>query len=420
MDLRNLLVRTKQKPRARKKRSGLSARHLFFIVAALGIICVCIFLVTYVRFNAQPEQVTARLVHNMVSRCKGGVDHTACYESEVPKLFPTYTIPQIFDVIRGIRQTDHSYQFCHVLAHKLGEKLVMQDRTKWMQAIPFNPSDGLCSNGFTHGVIGGRFRANVLTDDALKAILPDFRKACEPHDSWTPTPSMQATCYHGLGHLYVYITNAQLHKALSLCDQTTKSPSGDYGQVCREGVFMQIYQPLEPDDFGMIEQMPIQPSTTTVRQFCSAYSSDPRNEGACLRESWPFARTGIVDGTGVDAFCANQPNDAETVNCYRSASSIIGRSNLGHAGAGTRACTKLQEKWQPLCITFNATAILEEDLNAGPKAIAECMSAPSDTSKQACLSNFADHVQFYFGKHPEKRAAFCHVLPEPQQSTCLR
>lgn len=391
----------------------------FFVIA---VVCAAAFAAMHIftPVPLTPQQVTTQLTERVVSLCREGTDHTVCYEREVPKLFPEYSIPQLFDVVRNIRAVDHSYQFCHVLAHKLGEKVVEQDPDKWMQAMPLNPSDGLCSNGFTHGVVGGRFRANVLTDEALNTFRPDFRSACEPHDNWNPTPSIQATCYHGLGHLYVYITNAHLDKALELCEETAVTPKGDFGQVCREGVFMQIYQPLEPDDFEMIEQMPIRPSTTTVRQFCSSYSGNPKYEGACQRESWPFSRTGVMDGTGVEAFCSDSPNSDEELNCYRSAFSIIGRSSLGRGDAASRACARVPEVWQGVCITTVATTVLEENLNEGSAAIATCMQARSPSDAQTCLSQFADHAQFYFGSDPSARESFCRALPEPQRSTCLQ
>ncbi len=389
---------------------------LLFLLWSIGYGAIALYRYTHLK----PRNIPEELAVQMTSLCNVGRDHTVCYEREVPKLFPKYSIPLIFDVIRNIRKRDQSYQFCHVLAHKLGEKIVAQDPDRWMQAMPLNPSDGLCSNGFTHGVIGGRFRANVLTDDALDALLPDFRKACEAHDNWKPTPSIQATCYHGLGHLYVYITDAHLHKALSLCARTTDTSHGDYGQVCREGVFMQIYQPLEPDDFLMIEQMPVRPATSTIRQFCSSYNEDPRDEGACLRESWPFSRISIMNGTGVAAFCAHQPNAKEEYNCYRSATAIIGRSSLGHGDSGNTACSHLPQLWQGVCAISVASAILEEDLNAGPAAIAACTNVSLLSASETCLSTFADHVQFYFGSDPVARAAFCHALPEPQRTVCLR
>ena len=251
----------------------MTRRLLLAAAVIVGIAALC-----FVWF-ARPgsPSVLERRADAAVSTCATQSDPAACYEREVPALLPGLTVPQLFDVVRLIRQKDTAYQFCHVLAHKIGERVVAEDPDKWVDAIPYNPTDGLCSNGFIHGVIGGRFRAEVLDDATLRKFIPDFKRACEAHGDWRPSDLDRAMCYHAMGHLYDYITNADLHKALALCEETTTE---QFHRVCREGVFMQIYQPLEPDDYALIEQMPVKPTPGTVRQFCARFKNNPSYEGA--------------------------------------------------------------------------------------------------------------------------------------------
>lgn len=384
----------------------------FVLAIALGIFAL--------RPGAEVSLARAEeLANQMVSTCSTEPNKTACYEREVPTLYPKYKIPQIFDVIRIIRSMDREYQFCHVLAHNLGEAIVAEDPNSWMKAMPLNPSDGMCSNGFVHGVVGGRFRAEVLDDTTLQSLLGDFKMACEPHDGWEPTPLDQAICYHGLGHLYVFITDADLSKALSICEQTTISEKGNYGQVCREGVFMQIYQPLEPDDFLMIERMKVKPSTTTVRQFCKTYSENPAYEGACLRESWPYFRKEITSGTGLETFCSNQPNKEEELNCYRSATAIIGRMSLGKGDKAARACNSIPKEYQALCFTAVATAVLEENRKDGTGAVALCQKA-EEPARNECFTQIAQRSRFIFGNNNPMRDEFCAELPNQYRALCAR
>lgn len=367
--------------------------------------------------DGTPKVEASIMAAEMVAKC--AQDGGSCYEAEVPELYPTYSIPEIFEIIRHIRGRDQNYQFCHVLAHKLGEIVVAEDPNQWMKAMPLNPNDGMCSNGFVHGVVGGRFRAEVLDDETLATLISDFRRACEPHDDWAPTPLDQAICYHGMGHLYVFITDADLKKALTICEQTAVSEKSDYGQVCREGVFMQIYQPLEPDDFLMIERMEVKPSTTTVRQFCKAYSENPKYEGACLRESWPFFREEIVRGDGVDTFCSGQPNEQEETNCYRSATAIIGRMSLSNSRGAANACAALQEKYRALCFTTIATAVLEENRTDVAKAIEVC-DMSTGSVKNECFSDLARRSRFIYGANESQRMRFCDALPSEHQANCRR
>lgn len=389
----------------------LNRSILLYVVAVSVLLCAATVLLMFWR-GAGLIQPTSK---EIVASCSGGDDHAACYETEVSALYPNLSVARIFDVIREIRREDPSYQFCHVLAHKIGERVVAEDPNRWIDAIPLNPSDGLCSNGFIHGVVGGRFRAEVLDDATLQKLLPDFRRACEPRTGWQPSGLDQAICYHGLGHLYDFITNADLPKALDICTQTTTE---QYRRVCIEGVFMQIYQPLEPDDYLMIEQMPVKPTANTVRQFCAQYRSNPAYEGACLRESWPM-HPGMDDGTGVESFCSNQPNEDEGTACYQTATAIIGRQSLGNPEKAASACGQLPGTWQDMCFSTVAQAFLEENRTDASKAIEFCGRAQGSLAER-CISSLVGQAAFIFGRNKSEMKAFCAALPSEMRDQCHR
>ncbi len=181
------------------------------------------------------------LARTIVDRCQDEGDRPACYEREVPALYPQRSVEELFDTIRTVRTLYSSYQFCHVAAHKLGEKVVAEDPDAWVDAIALNPADGLCSNGFIHGVVGGRFRAEVLDEKTMTSLMPDFRRACEERSDWQPSSLDRAICYHGMGHLFLFISDGNIDRALATCESATDA---NYRRVCAQGVFMQIYQPL--------------------------------------------------------------------------------------------------------------------------------------------------------------------------------
>ncbi len=344
---------------------------------------------------------------------KGG-DHSACYESEVPNLYPQYDVPSIFSIIREIRTMDPSYQFCHVLGHKVGERVVAEDPSAWVNAIPLNPADGLCSNGFIHGVVGGRFRSEVLDDATIQKFMPDFKIACEPHDGWQPSDLDRAICYHGMGHLFDFITNADITKSLALCRQVTPD---SYERVCVQGVFMQIYQPLEPDDYALIAQMKEKPSTTTVQTYCKRFSNDPMAQGSCIEESWPLQQPHILDGTAVGKLCSWEPNADEADVCYIAMASIVGRMTLDNPDRTVAACSKFPADRQATCYSYSAEAVLEENRTDASSAIALCQRAGSAVASQ-CLSLLVNHAQFMFGPNQSQLQAFCSALPEQYRAEC--
>jgi len=380
---------------------------------ALGVLCICaagFFALAHAQGTAVDSEARA-----IVASCaKSGTDHSACYESEVPSLYPKYDVASIFDIVREIRQLDPSYQFCHVLGHKIGERVVAEDPDKWVDAIPLNPTDGLCSNGFIHGVIGGRFRSEVLDDATIQKFMPDFKQACEAHDTWQPSDLDRAMCYHAMGHLFDYITNADITKALSLCTEVAPS---DYQRVCVQGVFMQIYQPLEPDDYALIAQMPVKPSTTTVQTYCARFSSDTVAQGACIEESWPFQQPHITDGTAVQKLCSWEPNSEEAGICYISMSSIIGRMTLGNPTQAVQACSQFPADQMGTCFSYSAEAVLEESRTDASPAIALCNRAPESVAGE-CLSTLVSHAQFMFGSNEGEMRSFCAALPSAYQEGC--
>ena len=352
----------------------------------------------------------------IVEECtsKGG-DRGQCYEKTVPDLYPTLSIPEIFDVIREIRKSDSSYQFCHVLAHKLGELVVAEDPARWVDVIPLNPSDGMCSNGFVHGVTVGRFRDDVLTPEQMQENLVDFKRACEPRADWAATSLDQAICYHGMGHLFMFITNGDYRRSLEGCDAIGRSPTGDFMRVCREGVFMQTYQPLEPDDFALIELLPEKPTKENYRRLCAQFSEDAE-EGACLREAWPFFREEIIEDGGAVTFCSRQPNATETSACYDSVFAILGRQTLGRPDTAEKTCATVPDSERVKCFASVAGSILEEDRTDGQRSVDFCNRAEGET-RMACMQTLASRARFIFGDTPEK-TRFCSLLPTEVQERC--
>jgi hypothetical protein len=383
-------------------------RPIILLIVVTGLLVGTYF------FLHRGSSSTDSIARQIVSSCeKSGADHAECYEAKVPELYPRLSVEHIFDVVRTIRQTDRTYQFCHVLAHKIGERVVSEDPNGWVEAISLNPFDGLCSNGYIHGIVGGRFRSEVLDTTTMEKFMPDFIRACEPRNDWDPSSLSRAICYHGMGHLADYITNADLPKALDFCSQVAPE---EYRRVCIQGVFMQIYQPLEPDDFALIAQMKVSPTKKTVRTFCAAFKH-PIDVGSCLEESWPLFQDSIFDGTGAASFCSGQPNATETDQCYVSISSIIGRTSLGQPQKTAAACDNFSPDRREVCYSFSASAVLEEDLSDAAPAIALCQRAGEPIASE-CLSDLLNHSNFTFGNNTAAFGRFCDALPEYLRSEC--
>ncbi len=122
-------------------------------------------------------------------------DHGPCYETAVPALYPSMNMSQLFDVVRNIRTLDPSYQFCHVLAHKLGER-----------AIASHPEDGSLRDYYARALYeSGQVTEAVAALESIEEIDPDWPNLHLRMASWLieagrideAVPILQSAVAHG-------------------------------------------------------------------------------------------------------------------------------------------------------------------------------------------------------------------------------
>ena len=192
----------------------------------------------------------------------------------------------------------------------------------------------------------------------------------------------------------MFITDASYDRSLAICRAIEQSPTGNFDRVCREGVFMQIYQPLEPDDFDLVELLPEKPDQNNYRRLCVRFG--PEDEGACLREAWPLFKDDLMSGVGVKSFCTGQPNIKEEDACYDSVLAIIGRGSLSKPDDAAQACSVVPEKQRGKCFASVASAYIEENRLDMQQAVDFCYRADGN-AQGTCLETLARRARFTFG-----------------------
>ncbi|MEI6863805.1 MAG: hypothetical protein WCK46_00320 [Candidatus Adlerbacteria bacterium] len=351
--------------------------------------------------------------------CAQKPDSAGCYERTVPRLLYVVPVTDVFSVIREIQTQDTSYRFCHVLAHNIGQDEVARDTGAWVSLMHKNPPDSVCSNGYIHGIIVGRFHAAELPPEQIDAIEPDLARACEPAADWSPTNLDKAMCYHGMGHVLTFITGADMPRAVSYCKKIAIKTNGeDYSQTCISGVFMQIFQPLEPEDYELIERLPAKPTRDTLAQFCGAYKTE-EERSLCFGEGWPLFRDDLKTAAGVQAFCTTVKDSATQTNCYRTALTIGARTSLGQPEKQMAVCSALPGALGQECFGILAEAFVEEDRTQGPAAAAICTHAGEQYS-ESCFGYLANLANFTFGSDTVNREKLCAVLPESMRQQCAK
>lgn len=357
----------------------------------------------------------------VVAFCKDEPYRPTCYETEVPKLSTTLSSQEVFDVIRLIKQYDSEYVFCHVLAHQLGEYQVSLDPNNWLDVIARAPADGLCSNGFTHGAVLARFNDEILTPKEFEYALKDFSIACEARTGWNPTDLMKAICYHGLGHVLVHITEADMNASLDACEVISLKDDGrDYRKVCTEGVYMQLFQPLEPEDYALIDQLPVAPTRENIKDFCTSNSNTDDQFGTCWREAWPMFYDELFTVDGVMNYCSVLSESQNKNDCFITAFTINGRHHLGQPDKMAQLCNAVPDEYQGMCFARGANAFPEEDANLISGAIDMCSRATSKTAGDECYGFLANTAAFNFHPDSDSFEEMCASLPSKWENRCRK
>lgn len=391
-----------------------------FGILFLLVFAIVVFFLMSVSFGSkktagsEPRQLAA----SIIEICKNEEHRPHCYEREVPKLLDQIGFKGSFDVIRSIRNKDTEYAFCHVLAHDIGGGEVAEDPDQWIDVVSKCPQDGLCSNGCGHGAMVARFSDEVLSQEQIKAILPDLERVCEPRSGYDPTPLDKAICYHGLGHMNIHITGADIGRSIEICKQVVSSSFDHHSRLCIEGVYMQLFQPLEPEDEALIDTLTLRPTSENFKSFCKQYSSDIAEEGACWREGWPFFDE-IFEPNGFEKYCSYMRDESQQQLCLSNVFNIWGRQSLGNPERIHDLCKLVSKQNKINCYTLGAQSAIEEDKSFVDEAIAVCASAPAQEIIDSCIDRLISNIKFNFRIDSPDADLFCSAVPRHLQPDCM-
>ncbi len=385
----------------------LCAAGFLFVVTVAGVL-----------FLTQSHTKYMLLARVIVTWCAydNSFEKVRCYEEYVTKLYPRLSVSDIFSVVRSVRVFDSSYINCHPLAHKIARMVVSEDPRSWQEVLHYNPDD-VCSNGFLHEAISSRFKGVKPTESEIAALLPRVTDACSLPNSRYRSLFDRALCYHGLGHLFLFLTEARVDDALALCDVVADPPMLLY-RSCIRGVFMQIFQPVEQEDHDLLQVLAPLPTRETYRDFCAKFSNS-EHEGVCLREAWVLYEEEVLYKGGTMSFCRRQPDNEQKMLCERALMRLIGR--YVHPDSSiVKECLKFDVFSKRVdCISLAAEVKLIEDRSAHKKAIAFCR-ARGEEYAFLCEQSLAERTGDIYGISEEGSklcAAFLPTLREACESS---
>ncbi len=362
------------------------------------------------------EIIFQEYANKIIETCFSENHRPSCYDREIPKLMDEISMEDAFEVTKLVQEKDSEYWYCHVLGHNLSAKEAAKDPAKWQDVIARCPS-GMCSNGCIHGAFQERFRSESLPDAEIAELKPELEGICEARPGWNPTGLEQATCYHALGHLNMYITGANIEKSTQLCQELAKKTEGrDYSQICFDGAFMQIFQPLEPEDFALVEGK--QPKKEELATFCSQFTGVKRS--SCWTEGWPLFFQEVKEPEGLVKFCSFLQSDpGQHRRCYEALLYVLTAQFNFDEEKISELCTGFPQERKGQCFANAASRMVETDARLIEKSVALCRLAEKLGVEQECYQELLVYSTYNFHSGSPEFFEICNALPDTWKTKCL-
>ena len=367
-----------------------------------------------IRFLASAN-VLEKYAADILKKCSSQSRPPSCYDKEVPELLSKISLEQAFEVTKLIQEKDQGYFYCHVLGHNLSTKETAKNPDKWKDVVARCPSN-ICSNGCIHGAFQERFRQEALPDATIEELNLELAGVCEKRPGWNPTNMKRATCYHALGHLSMYMTDANIQKSTGLCEEITAlAASTGFTPICFDGAFMQIFQPLEPEDFALIEGK--QPKREELASFCNEF--ERYRKGSCWNEGWPLFLDQITTPKGVVEFCSVLQEPFLQDRCYDAMFYVVPTQFQFQENRIKDFCSKLPDPQRGKCFSNAASRFIETDARLVAKAAGMCEAAANFNVAEECYNELLFYSTYNFHKGSEDFKRLCNALPDPWNEKCL-
>ena len=397
----------------RKKETAVRTAIVFTAVIFFLLAAGVVFFGNY-EMNSRNLAKYAELV---IEKCSSKRFRPACYDEEIPKLMDDVTMEQAFEVAKIVQERDAQYGYCHVLGHNLSAREASKDISKWTDVIRRCPP-GICSNGCLHGAAQERFRGETLIDAQIEELKSEIVGVCDPRPDWHPTGLEEAECIHGLGHLSVYLTGANMKKSLDVCDSiAATSGGGDLKPLCYEGAFMQIFQPLEEEDIGLAKGKAPE-ERGKLRSYCESFGSKERAE-ACWREGWPLYRDEVSTPTGARDYCEQSTSVPARDHCYNMIFWVKAQG-LNYDEEGMSGfCDGIDGSVRGMCYGSMANAIIHGGWRNVTAAANFCSLAKDGDSRDECYGLIIKFATYNVAPDSEYFSKLCGNLPDPYKGRCF-
>ena len=177
---------------------------------------------------------------------------------------------------------------------------------------------------------------------------------------------------------------------------------------------MQIFQPLEPEDFALVKGK--QPTKQTLLSFCNNYTGESR--GSCISESWPLFNDQLASSDGILKFCSMETPD-QTERCYHAMFYVMAPRLNFDIPSMESICKGLPSDISPICFSDIASRMIETDYRNMDKSVEVCVQAQPYDPNNRCFNDLLLYSKYDFIPGSAEFYKMCDAMPEPWKSRCL-
>lgn len=391
-------------------------RRLIFALLVLFLIATGGALAWYASGNEAIAEARARTI---VSHCADAEYRPSCYEERVPALLNAgVPYEDTFEVAYEIQKLDTSGEYCHNIAHRLGATEVAKDPALWKDVIRRTPH-GKCLNGGIHGAFQERFRASELASAHIPSFVNEMQDLCTVRTDLPSSPGDIASCVHGIGHLFMFVTDGNVQDSISMCQAMSFDEDVGVTEIgqeisCHEGIFMQLFEPHEPEDHALIVGQ--EQSKETVGAFCTSFDGLPLT--ACLARSAAF----FYENPGAGAPNAPDCSILETERLQRACQGtqvrIFARDTFFDLTAAREYCGTLPKSKVGWCYAMSGSYAFTLGYFDSEQPFLFCKQAELQGSGASCYDELSKIIAYTFAKNDLATDALCSRLPAPYDDLC--
>jgi hypothetical protein len=392
-------------------------RDLIKYIGVAALVLVMAALVAKPLIVGASEFLLERYSGIIIEECRDAPYKPLCYENEVMRVARFLKMEDSFRLTKKVQEKDPGFAYCHVLAHKISFLEAKRNVSDWKDVMGRCPV-AMCNYGCLHGALIEHFRGEVLDDFQIEEAIGDLINVCEPREGFNPTEIDRTMCYHALGHLGMYITGGNPGKSTEICSRVSLKPDGrDYYETCVEGVFMTVFQGVDPEDIALVKD--IKPNKNEVKKFCSNYTGVEYE--ACNRESYPLFRDELKNPSYFSKFCGYSLTLGGEWKCW---ATVIGDATVEileglRTDSIEKLCTQLPKEMHSQCFANVAARMIQVEPDNLEKALAVCKTAESYSVSAECYRDVIGYASFTVKPGTPEFENYCNKLPEEWSRECL-